>query len=184
MSSVDYGNAPRLQASEVALNPAVAGNTNVQDALDDPGGTGAGFVVLAEQGDDATADDTATVPLDGSTHPVSCVLAAPPTWMDDAGNIITSGLYQFVVRVLPGVAATTPGDVIVLSDDAAALQVSIDGLATRFIAVPMDLINVAASNVPFPTEVVVSTPTDATATVQVVLKVVRLVYNAGTDPPA
>lgn len=184
MSSVDYGNAPRLQASEVALNPAVAGNTNVQDALDDPGGTGAGLVVLDENGDVAVAETPTTIVCDGSSSTIHCITASPPSWMDDAGNIITPGMYQFVAGAVAGVAPTTPGDVMLFEADHSSVLVPIDGLAFHSVQVPLEVFTVAADNVPFPAELAVFTPTDATATVDVTVRVIRLAYNAGTDPPA
>lgn len=184
MGGIDYSDAPRLQASEVALNPPVGGNENVQDALDDPGGTGAGPLVLAPVSAGVQADTQTSIACDGNTIALACIVASPPDWMDDAGNIIAPGLYQLFAVINIDDAPTTPGLYVYVAFGVASAAPPLDELPNGT-AVPFgELLPLSGADVPYAASIQVTPPTDLTGTLLGQCGVQRIAYNAGTDAPS
>lgn len=75
-------------------------------------GTNTGWVTsavrLAEDAD-FVSGAVVSVPLDGGSHAVPCIVGSPPSWMDDAGNIIKPGVYTLLAVSALDVDPTTAG---------------------------------------------------------------------------
>lgn len=138
------------------------------------GGSVSGTLVIAPSGTGVAADTATTVTCDGNPVTVPCDVAAPPTWLDSSSNIIAAGLYQVIATVTPGAAATVPGRFAVITVDNSAAQVGIDQLVIAADAPPSNVLNVSAADLPFVIDAVVTPPTDATATFDVLLLITQL----------
>lgn len=169
----DSTNAIRLYGRDVGLDPAVNGADNVQDALD-----AATSVTLGNDGSDVVQADTAT-PLtgDGGAHTIPCIIAAPPTWMDNAGNITEPGLYAISTTVVATAGPTTPGQYIKVEAQFGSKDwVPCDALGAAGVAQTQDVQALGAINVPSDASSFVTMPTDATEAVDVQITVARLAY--------
>ena len=80
-----------------------------QPATGGSGSAPSGTLVGASSPTNAVfADAETNVPCDGANHNVPCLIASPPAWMDDAGNIIAAGVYSLTAFIAQVTAPTTP----------------------------------------------------------------------------
>ena len=170
---VDFGDYIKAYARDVALDPPIAGHANVQDAIAAGGG-----VVLGNFSTDLVVQDTPTALTgDGNPHDVTCLIAAPPAWMDNAGHIIAPGLYNTLVTITATAGPTTPG-LYVNSGGIfnAAVWVPCDALGASKNATIVDVQALAAGDLPYPVVTSVLMPTDVTEAVHVLISVDRLAH--------
>lgn len=167
--------APRLQASEVALNPTVDGHDNVQAAIQ--ASSGGGVTLGNWSTDDVSADASTPLTADGGTHPVLCIVASPPAWMDNAGNITAPGMYNVFVVLQSTGAPTTPGQYV---ECIGAFNVQIyapcDGMGASNNFSYDDVQSLAAGDLPVSTAIDVFMPTDVTFALSARAEVIRLAY--------
>lgn len=125
----------------------------------------ANAMVLQPESEQIAADAATTVACDGASHPVACLVAAPPAWMDNAGNIIEPGLYGHVLGVSAGAAATAPGLFATAAGAFAAVsQFAIDPITSVGAILLLDVASLAAADLPWSVTVNVHGQNDATAT--------------------
>jgi hypothetical protein len=113
------------------------------------------------------ADAPTTQAADGSEIVVQCTVAAPPSWMDDAGNITEPGLYAVAVLVEADVAPTTPGlfvNVLLSGEAFPSEAVALDSLAGGQSA-PTAVLALGEADVPYLVNMGIQMPTDVTASV-------------------
>lgn len=164
-------------ATDVVVEPAVAGASNVQAALAALAAAPGGVVL----GNFSTDEVSQTVPTaltaDGASHAVSCVIAAPPAWMDNAGNIIAAGLYNAIVTLVGTVAPTTPGLYVrqggVFNNSGI---VSLDGLGLPGTYGVGEVQSLAVADVPYAVGSNIEMPTDVTGALTVQISVCRLAH--------
>lgn len=129
---------------------------------------------IAANGDVAAADVATTVPCDGALHNVSCITAAPPSWMDNAGHITAGGMYELIAGFNPGVAPTTPGLLIASTGQTGVHVIPLDGLALLDGDSVALVTSLVTADTPGGTQCGVQAPTDVTGTFTVQVAVKRL----------
>lgn len=112
------------------------------------------------------ADSATTLPADGSQPFVSCIVAVPPYWMDDAGHIIVDGIYLFGCSVEANAGFTTQGLYMQVQSSTGTI-VPIDALTQGIVPNPAAVVSVSVANLPQDVGVNILMPTDATGTVDV-----------------
>lgn len=113
-----------------------------------------------------TADAATTLPADGSQPSVSCLIAAPPYWMDDSGHIIVDGIYLIGAQVSDNAGFTTLHLFMSIGNTSSEI-IPIDALTAGLSPSPAAPVSVSVANLPFVAAVQVAMPTDATGTVDV-----------------
>lgn len=168
----DESDYARAYARDVRVDPPVSGATNVQDAL---GNAGAAITVGARAASLATADAVTSIVMNGATTPIAVLLAAPPAWMDSAGNIIKPGIYEGGCEVVAVGAATVPAtlNTYVAVNNQAADFVAPIGPRSR-IEFNGDTFPLAASDLPFACSITIYAGTDVTGTFTVQPNVTQL----------
>lgn len=136
-----------------------------------------GPLVLGTAAKIVSADAVTSVPCDGATHQVDCIIAGPPDWMDNAGNIITAGLYQISTTLSENAAATVPGILVSLVGVSGATVVPFDGLAIQGSVTVGIVLALGHGDVPLPVSTVVKGQTDATAIADCRMNVALLAYS-------
>jgi len=122
-----------------------------------------GAVVLNGTSAIVNADTVTHVTMDGELHTVDCVVAAPPAWMDDAGNITAAGLYVVGATISQVTAPTTPGLLIFVGcPELVELSQSVDVFTLSGVGsvTVEETISLAAGNLPFEVITTMVVPTD------------------------
>lgn len=158
----------RTYAFDVALSPPVSGFDNVQDFIAN------GSVAIASSVDVVNADAPTALPADGGAHPLSCIIAAPPGFMDNAGHITAPGLYAISIDLQAGVAFTTP--ILPVAFSGAQLNGGwIAGVIEAMGEVlQQSIVALGPGDLPASTLIDVKMPTDATGTLTGIVGVALL----------
>jgi hypothetical protein len=139
------------------------------------GSVPSGTLIGQSYDNEVTADNPTAVTCDGNPHDVECLIASPPSWMDDAGNIIAAGLYWVGANVQVTTPATTPGlSYAWISPAESVLIQSIDATLAFINSVPFDVLSLAAADLPFTTTAVVHGQSDVSAVLSVAPLIVQL----------
>lgn len=167
----------RIYARDVGLEPEIAGARTVQDCLS----IGGGPVQLGNsQADKVRSDAPVALTADGVLHQVTWLVAAPPVWADNAGNLIRTGMYWIVAEVDATAQATTPGLYIsVASPFYNTYFVPADAIGSIGTFGITDVQSLGAGDLPFPVTAQIKMPTDATLTVNVRMVVDWLAWSPG-----
>lgn len=171
---VDGADYFRGYARDIGVSPPVGGFTNVQDAL----GVGGAGVTLGNFSTDLVQADAPThLTSDGAMHNVDCLIAAPPAWMDNAGNVTAAGLYYVTLNITVTAPPTTPGLFVGMwGPFNVKAWAACDGTPNGQSAIVLDVQALAVADVPFPVTSTVVMPTDATFHVDARVSVDRLAH--------
>lgn len=170
MGAVDYDNAPRLQASETALNPAIGDAINVQQALEATG-------QFQSSGANASSDDPIAIDYNGGSVNVDCQMDAPPPWLNTTSEIIAPGLYQVGIAFEADTGPTTPGGVLTIIGTGDLSPVSCDVIDAAGSFRSRSVISVSSADLPWSVTWTVSAPTDATGDCTATGEIVQLLAN-------
>jgi hypothetical protein len=143
-------------------------------------GTNTGWVGPIATGsfaDLVSADTVTAVTCDGNLVNVDWLVAAPPAWADNAGNIILPGVYSVSVVLTINTPPTTPGILVssigVTGPDCVTLEAVTFAVAIAF----SQVLAFGAADVPFRVRDSVTAQTDITGIVNAQITVQRLAYN-------
>jgi hypothetical protein len=120
---------------------------------------------------------TTAVPCDGEAHTALCVVADPPSWMDDAGNITAPGIYVLYGYLGLTTPDTTPGLFAFCGDTVgqAAQWQPIDPLTVSSV-IFIDVVSLTDDNLPAAYSwVAVSSAVDITGVMALTPKIAQLV---------
>lgn len=133
----------------------------------------------------ASADVITAVTCDGAAHAFSCLIAAPPTWMDNAGNIIEPGLYNAQLLVSPDTPATVPGTSFLTGGVFnAQFESAVDTLTSLGGVLLPDVQSLGAADLPYPTLADLKGEADATAVIGGRISIQRLAVVTGASGAA
>lgn len=165
-----------LRVRRHAIGGALVGIAQAQGL----GASAVGSLIGGATADFANADAPTAVPADGASHNVPCLIAAPPAWMDNAGNVIATGLYLCYTTIVEVGVIATPGQAVrVVGPFGAAEVMQVDGLAALGQCSNVDIAAAAAADLPFPIVSRVTAQVDATCSFTGQITVVQIASVAG-----
>lgn len=159
----------RMYAMDVAVNPPVNGFDNVQDAL-----AGVAPLTPSTAGNVVSSDAPVLVTMDGATHAVSCLIAAPPAWMDNAGHIVEPGMYYASVSVDIGTPPTVGTALCFVQQSLVTGVFTGDDVTFRPLQFSDGPVVLQASDLPFLPSALVEGTTDVTGVLSVIVSITRL----------
>lgn len=127
--------------------------------------------------DIVAADTPTTVTCDGTPVTVGWLVAAPPQWADNAGNIILPGVYQFSAVLAKGADATSGAHLFSSLGVNGAGAATLAEIAFANSVAVANVFGLSSGAVPFAVSSVCTGEADATGTVAVQIAVARLVFN-------
>lgn len=136
-----------------------------------------GPLIVAQLNEFAVADNQTTIDCDDVQVDLDWIVAAPPNWADNAGNIIAPGLYRFDLLVAALVSPTVPGVWVKFSGMYGAGFFALDGLEYATNATCSFTVGLGPTNVPLAVTGAIQAQTDATGQLDAAIRVARLAYN-------
>jgi hypothetical protein len=143
-------------------------------------GTNTGWVGPIATGSfaDLVSADTATaVTCDGNSVTVGWLVAAPPAWADNAGNITEPGVYLCSGTLTINTPPTTPGILVSCIGVTGAGCVTLEAVAFAVGLAFSQVLAFGAADLPFRVRDSVTAQTDITGIVNAQITVQRLAYN-------
>lgn len=121
------------------------------------------------------ADSVFNLAGDNGFHSFECAKAAPPSWMNAAGDIIAPGLYLVECDINKFTNPTTAGLFVDLTHAVGTTAIAWDMLTQAAELKVGKVWSVATADLPFSTQITVFMPTDVTGVLKVQNLVSRLV---------
>lgn len=158
-----------VEQVHAGTNVTITGTTS--DPIVNASGGGGGGATIGDTTQFFSADAATQITGDNTEHDLLCIVAAPPSWMDNAGNITAAGLYSLSLQVEPVVAWTTTTSYISFSFGFNGELYPVSALNPALVGSgnynPAGIVALGAGDLPFSTQCTIIVPTDATGHIQV-----------------